>query len=37
MDLIALQEIFSAEEIEESGLLPKVLEAKEAKALDGRK
>ena len=31
MDLIALQEIFSAEEIEESGLLPKVLEAKETK------
>ena len=32
MDLIALQEIFSAEEIEEAGLLPKVLEAQEAKA-----
>src|ERR1035441_4854537 len=32
MDLISLQDIFSAEEIEESGLRPKVLEAKEAKA-----
>jgi hypothetical protein len=32
MDLIALQEIFSAEEIEESGLLPKVLETQDMKA-----